>query len=333
MAYFEGTLSGTQTGLTVMAAIKTALDGNLPTGWSFVEEWTESSTTWHVYKCAAAQSGLPDDFHFVMATTSTGDALLGMQVCEGYDTSAHRMIRPHMLVSHNSTGELTSTPPSDGLGGAGSLNALWRPGRYSTNFGTNNIVTTSGTSTSSQAPIGTNIIATVTNWAVFVYADGIAVSLKSGTNNAAWYAGKFASLVKEAATNDPMPVVIAGFEQAGVSTYTTQGTAGATRSAMNAGVSGSHGLIHIPWHIINLGNPTVGTTFDKYAPTSGAYLIPYMLVRYFTTNRSTLGGIRGRMINVLYNGTSTGLGWGDTITVGSDTYQYIAQGVWARKTV
>ena len=58
--------------------------------WDLVEEYTAASglVTWYVFKCLAAQSGLPSDF-FVVIGRTIGSGELRMFVCEGYNSSTH----------------------------------------------------------------------------------------------------------------------------------------------------------------------------------------------------------------------------------------------------
>jgi hypothetical protein len=328
MAYFEGTLSGTQTGLTVMADIKAELDGNLPTGWSFVEEHTESSVTWHVYKCAAAQSGLPNDFHVVLTDTQAGSAEIGVYVCEGYDTTTHRMKRP--AFNYASGGSTSAQTLPAGAGDSiGDDDTLYRPsapiGKATRTAGTGLPTYTSGAVRRNISPL--------TAWSVFVYADAMVISFKAAAN-AGVYCGAFSSLVKESATNDPMPTGIFGFGMTAyvAGTANTFSTGGGTRSAMNAGISLTYQQLDIsPWHptAVPFNSPTDSNTWDKYSPTEGVYAQPYIVFRNGGgTNYSTGGRIRGRLKYVVA-AAQGGAAWGDSIEIGVDTYQFIGSSTWA----
>jgi len=324
MAYFEGTLTGTQTGLTVMAAIKTALDGNLPTGWSFVEEWTESSTTWHVYKCDKTETGLPNDFHVILLDTEAGSTNLYFWFCEDYDTTNHRMIRPH--INYGSSTQ-SVTLPADGLDGAGNDSTLYRPT-------TSTVARTAGTGLSSNisASIRYDVSATDT-WAVFVYADVMVITLKIGGLAVPMFFGKLTSLVKDSATNDPMPTGIAIFDSltTNSSYFASSSQMAPTRSAMNANISHTPRLEIKEWHTFYNGSVEFSSHFDKYSSVSGAYVEPLMIVNSRvnggTSNLASVSGyLRGRLP---YTVKVNGGGWGDTITVGLETYQKVSNsGYW-----
>lgn len=308
MPYLEGNLTGTQTGLTVMAAIKTAFDAAPPSGWSFVEAWTESSVTWNVYRCAASSSGLPNDFHVILLDTSAGSNTLYVWMCEGYDTSTHRARRP----ANGNTG--TWTPPAGADGAVGDDTNLYRPGTtaYTRTAGTTGI--------SSVVTASSYTVSSVTTWAAFFYADGVTFSFKATTGGGTVYAGEFQTLVKTPGTNDVMPIGV-------FPSLYFNSNAFCTRSAMNAGISQVHSIYLTYWHgsptwWTNASNPTDSTTFDKYAATSGAWGQPLAIHRGATTGASTGGMLRGKLPYVLLTAAGT-IAWGDTMTIGSATYQAI----------
>jgi hypothetical protein len=329
MAYFENTLTGSQTGLTVMADIKAELDGNLPTGWSFVETYTESSTTWDVYKCAAAQSGLSNDFHVVFVDTETGTSSLKVFVCEGYDATNHRMIRPHLNYTAGDT-----TPPTGGSDGSGDDSTLYRPT-------TSTPTRTAGTGLSSNFSHALNAtVSSVTDWAIFVYADAMVLSFKAGSVGSGFYAGALQSLVNNNSTNDPMPVVLLNLHNF-VSASTnfepgstaTRVAGGPIRSAMNANVAHRPSLIASVWHVLTginfITDITNPDNWDKYAASSGGYALPYMVTRASSASTYASSGLlRGKLPYIVAAG---GGSWGDTVEVGPDTYQRITSSntIWA----
>lgn len=58
--------------------------------WDLVEEFTSASGSvrWYVFKCLAAQSGLPEDFHVVIGRT-LANSELRVWICEEYNPATH----------------------------------------------------------------------------------------------------------------------------------------------------------------------------------------------------------------------------------------------------
>lgn len=112
--------------------------------WDLVEEFTAAAGTvrWYVFKCLAAQSGLPSDFHVVMSRT-LGNGELRMFVCEDYNPATHvaSFFAPSSYFTnytYDATGRYTTTftlgvNPSAGNGNDPGY-ASWAPSGTSTKW-------------------------------------------------------------------------------------------------------------------------------------------------------------------------------------------------------
>lgn len=91
--YTTGTINQPDSAQTSLAMINRLRDDIVVhTAWDLVEEFTPASgaVRWYVFKCLAAQSGLPYDFFVVIGRTlASGE--LRMAVCEAYDSASHLM--------------------------------------------------------------------------------------------------------------------------------------------------------------------------------------------------------------------------------------------------
>lgn len=330
--YYESALTETSTASDMRLAIKSMVQTHTPFGWTWVEDWTDTGTTWSVFKCPAAASGLPNDFHVLVYHADPVTANLSFHVCEGYDTTNHRMIRPHFNYNVASTSGVTA--PANAGGSVGDDSTLYRP------VASNAVVRTAGTGLSSNgsAAITFANIANPLAIGVAFYDDGMNITLR-GSFTYAIYCGAFTSLVANASTNDPMPVGAFGiFGTSNFTNFAGSGqSGGATRSAMNAGINASHSLNMVAWNgtIVNANNSAVlsPSTWDKYAPNPGPYFQPSLIVRSTSATASTssvasAGYIRGRLPYYLRNAVSTSLGWGDTVDIGTDRYMWVGDANW-----
>lgn len=325
MSYFEGTVAaGDATpAATIRTAIKAVFTGvNCPANWSFVEDYDNSTGIWTVLKCEAAGTA-GADFYVVIGHVSAGTGSVRVLVGEAYNTSTHVLTKAAIT------------------GGSSSTSATYTTG--SDCASTNSGLTASTMSTTATYPHPAPAMSTTSasNWCMVTWGDGLLVSVKATTQSAV-YVGNFTSLVYNAATNDQITIACIPF---GGARNTTQGSywtnCGATRSAMNASLSTTHMLLYSLWHDLDYTTGILGkvlvtdsTTWDKYSgATPGAYFQPLLIMRaagsFKTTNAdlnlaasgSTGGLVRGKLDRVVGAG---GGAWGDTLTVGSDTYQCVA---------
>lgn len=141
--------------------------------------------------------------------------------------------------------------------------------------------------------------------------------------------GEFTSLVRDAATNDP---VIIGAWQEGLSIYSSaysvalgNSAGGFTRSAMNAakaahiwGQSAVAWVTGIAWNATD----TTSTTYDLYQSNAGPLASPMVLFRQSSiiqpTNASTHGHLRAKIPNALVSADNPAVF--DILQVGSDEY-------------
>jgi hypothetical protein len=93
IAFTTGTINAANAGAVGLAMAEKIRDDVVAhIAWELVEEYTPASSlvTWYVFKCLAAQSGLPNDFFVVMGRT-IGSGELRVALCEGYNSSTHVM--------------------------------------------------------------------------------------------------------------------------------------------------------------------------------------------------------------------------------------------------
>lgn len=91
--YTTGTINQPDSAQVSLAMINKLRDDVVAhAAWDLVEEFTPASgaVRWYVFKCLAAQSGLPYDFYVVVGRTlASGE--LRLTVCETYDAASHLM--------------------------------------------------------------------------------------------------------------------------------------------------------------------------------------------------------------------------------------------------
>jgi hypothetical protein len=91
--YTTGTINQPDSAQVSLAMINKLRDDVVAhAAWDLVEEFTPASgaVRWYVFKCLAAQSGLPYDFYVVVGRTlASGE--LRLAVCESYDAPSHTM--------------------------------------------------------------------------------------------------------------------------------------------------------------------------------------------------------------------------------------------------
>lgn len=91
--YTTGTINQPDAGSVGLSMIEKIRDDIVAhAAWELVEEFTAAGGTvrWYVFKCLAAQSGMPSDF-YVIFCRRLSDGMLRMAMCESYSTGSHTM--------------------------------------------------------------------------------------------------------------------------------------------------------------------------------------------------------------------------------------------------
>jgi hypothetical protein len=91
--FTTGTINQPDAGSVGLAMIEKLRDDIVAhVAWELVEEFTPASglVRWYVFKCLAAQSGLPADY-FVVIGRTLGSGELRVSICEEYNSSTHVM--------------------------------------------------------------------------------------------------------------------------------------------------------------------------------------------------------------------------------------------------
>jgi hypothetical protein len=156
--------------------------------WELVEEFTPSggASRWMVFKCLAAESGLPADFFLVLGRT-LGSGRLEIAICEAYDSSTHTM-------------QFYSP------GNAGTVQAFDAQGRRTETYVLSTIVLPAGSTTPNYVfwtPSGVS-----TKYWTIVTEDGVTVAF-NGASNSWFFGGVYVPLV---AQGNDMPLIQAGLQ-------------------------------------------------------------------------------------------------------------------------
>lgn len=91
LAFTTGTINQPDAGSVGLAMVEKLRDDVVAhAAWDLVEEFTPASglVRWYVFKCLAAQSGLPNDWYVVIGRT-LGSGELRAFICEAYNSSTH----------------------------------------------------------------------------------------------------------------------------------------------------------------------------------------------------------------------------------------------------
>lgn len=91
--YTTGTINQPDAGSVGLAMAERIRDDVVAhVAWDLVEEFTPaaSAVRWYVFKCLAAQSGLPNDFYVIMGRTLSNGALM-TSIAEGYSSASKVM--------------------------------------------------------------------------------------------------------------------------------------------------------------------------------------------------------------------------------------------------
>lgn len=271
--------------------------------WSLVETINGSSNVVDVYKCAAASSGLPKDFYFVLVRAVSGGTYT-MYLGEDYNSSTHALTN----VAASWTGSNRTLDPTTGL--FNPANSL-----------TFNASTGNGT-TAGATPLATSGVSGAATMPYEVVVDSDHLMIRMGTGaQAARYVGALESLVTAVA--DPMPIAMISLS--GSSTVGSN-TNGATRNPGTvASISQTHGFNDVLTNsgVVDL-YPTPGlkdtSVSDPWVGGVGAYEVG-------ATNSSSgsgIGLIRGKIKKTrkIY-GPPIGTAIGDTFTIAGRQWRVV----------
>lgn len=207
--YTTGTINQPDSAQVSLAMVNRIRDDVIAhAAWDLVEEFTPASgaVRWYVFKCLAAQSGLPYDY-FVVIGRTLANGELRLSICETYDAASHLM---------------SFYPPT-----GGSSNFLYdASGRRTDQFALSTVVFPSGTNNPlyhSWVPSGTS-----TKWWIVVSEDGFTVAF-NGPSNGFFGASAYTPLTAVPIT---FPVMSYGLSSSFGST-----TGGITRNPSVAGSS------------------------------------------------------------------------------------------------
>lgn len=174
--YTTGTINQPDAGSVGLAMAEKIRDDVVAhAAWDLVEEFTAASGTvrWYVFKCLAAQSGLPYDFYVVMSRLlSNGE--LRIWCCETYNPASH-------TANHYAPGGYSNTYAYDASG------------RYTADYILGTTAPVAGGSApaySSWTPGGTS-----TKWWITVAEDGFTVAF-NGPSNGYFHVGAYTPLTQ-----------------------------------------------------------------------------------------------------------------------------------------
>lgn len=175
IVFTTGTINQPDAGSVGLAMVEKIRDDVVAhAAWDLVEEFTAAAGTvrWYVFKCLAAQSGLPSDYYVVIGRTlSTGE--LRLFICETYVAASH-------IATNYAPGTYSSAFQYDATG------------RYTTDF----ILSTAQPSSSvhpayiSWTPSGTS-----TKWWITVSEEGFTVAF-NGSSNGFFHVGTYTVLAQ-----------------------------------------------------------------------------------------------------------------------------------------
>lgn len=293
----------------------------LESGWSVVKHNVAVGTEFlTVIKCANG----PVDFYIGFVRYTTNPAEIAIIVAEDFITSTNKFVRPAVV---SGTTVKTSTTAADFSVGA----TEYTVADTITNFSNGRF------RAGSSAYPRTN-----SAWNMSVFSDGLWLMCENHYTNPTttpWaYIGFIDSLVTNAATNDPVPLVIINADLNYTTSTSSVSRGGSTRSAMNANAVAHDWFIwHSPWLNDVFGNSSSGstisstTTFDKYAGTSKPYAMPAFIRRKDFGQANDFGYLRGESDRMIYAWLGAP---GDILQIGSDEYMRVSgEALWLKKAV
>lgn len=194
IVFTTGTINAANAGAVGLAMVEKIRDDvTAHAAWELVEEYTPAGSlvTWYVFKCLAAESGLPSDFYVVIGRT-IGSGELRAFICEGYTQATH--LASGFCLSGSS------------------IQVHDAEGRSPSTFTLSTAVLTSGGTVpkcGTWTPSGVS-----TKWWVTVDNDGFSVAF-NGASNGFFHFGTFIPLSVLAW---PMPLHMTGFDLSGAMT-------------------------------------------------------------------------------------------------------------------
>lgn len=296
----DGGGSPTTNMTNLQATLRTIITANA--AWSLVETINGSSNVVDVFKCAAASSGLPKDFYFVLSRAVVGGNYT-MYLGEDYNSGTHVLTNVAAIWSASNRTLDTAT-------------GLFNPANSLTFSASTGSATASG---ASAATSSVGALATMP-YEVIVDSDHLVIRLGTGTQSAR-YVGALESLVTAVA--DPMPIAMISLS----GTAAISGnSSGATRNPGTiASIAQTHGLndVLLAQNNVDL-YPGVGlkdtTIVDPWIGGVGAYEVG-------ATNSSSpsgIGVIRGKIKKTrkVYN-PPAGTAVGDTFTIAGRQWRVV----------
>jgi hypothetical protein len=184
IVYTTGTINQPDAGSVGQAMIERLRDDLVAhVAWELVEEYQPASSQvrWYVFRCLAAESGLPNDFFVVVGRTlSNGE--LRFTICETYTQATHTMAKFPSTISSSSQYDADGSKPETYV------------------LSTTNLVTNAPSYTK-WTPSGTS-----TKWWITAAEDGFTVAF-NGPSNGFVHVGAFIPLTQ---MPWPMPIQIIG---------------------------------------------------------------------------------------------------------------------------
>lgn len=285
--------------VTLHGLMRNAIIANA--AWSLVEEFTSGTADHKVFKCAAASSGLPEDFYMTVTRVAT-QFLVG--VGEQYNT-------------------ITKVLSNCAMGDTSSSRALTLATGLPTTAST-------VTLTSSTATVGNGARVRALNCLVSSYysfaIDADHCTLTITTSSA--YVGAFTSLV-DAAIADTMPLVIVDLAAASSAVSQTGGVVrhvgmNASPAPLNSWfVDGGLSTDSRMGLVGSSGNGLAFTSSDKMQ--GGKPHVSEVAVLHSSSNAVLAGYLRGKLKKILCARTPpSGMAVGDTSVIDGTTWQVCA---------
>jgi len=295
-------------------------------GWEFVEMFASASTQRvYVVKCLAASSGLPNDF-YVLFLVNSGAVSVSWIISEEYELATHSVRRAFMYIGVNAqylttadgslSGDTWTVVPNGTLANNGNSLALhWKP-FIESGFGP-----------------AQEFVLSVQNDCLLIMPRG----------QSPFWAGKFTSLVDNAAVNDPMPIYQPLRLSSDWQSYYGE-VAGTARQPLRPNTTMRHpGLITAPtqqsfstWQDMMYPGHTGGNTGDLFhggkAPMWALPLISYNESAP-GSNSASHGFLRGKIESVRHCSLPTGVGgYLDEMNVDGQPWVYLAASLWVSVT-
>ena len=296
-------------------------------GWVLVETYMPSTTKYFVLKCLAASSGLYKDFYVILRAPNGSSAALTWMIAEDYDLATHKFRRAAMQVGYSQSVILSADGSISGdtwigfgetlSNNGNALNPMW------------------GSVTIATVPITQEFVLSVQAKALVVYAKN------DTTPN---YIGVFDSYIPDWQTNDPMPLLCLADGRGTIGAYGSNAPWNyTTRHPMKGGSNLVHGTMVGQMSISNAAfsswssrmNPGIVNSGDLFqGGKPSLWSIPVLMYSQSMAgdNTATHGLVRGSTQILRYMPLPVVAGgYLDSITVGTDTWLYLASDFWVNQ--